>query len=67
MAKKSSKGLGLATEMPAMPKIDKRYQAEDDVRTLERADEIKNDKPRFSMARSVAKEKMKTLTRIARK
>ena len=53
--------------MPAMPKVDKRYQAEEDVRTLERADQIKNDRSRFSMAKSVAKEKMKTLTRIARK
>ena len=67
MPKSKSKGLGLASDMPAMPKVDKRYQAEDDVRTLERADQIKNDKPRFSMAKSVAKEKMKTLTRIAKK
>ena len=64
---KKSKGLGLASDMPTMPKVDKRYQAEDDVRTLERADQIKNDRSRFSMAKSVAKEKMKTLTRIARK
>lgn len=44
----------------------KRYQAEDDLRTLQRAEEIGRDKSRLSSASSLAKEQMSALQKIAK-
>lgn len=42
----------------------KRYMAEDDIRTLQRAEEIKKDKARMSAAKQVAKSQMQNLKKI---
>ncbi len=53
----------------AMDKSDKKeqqmYEAEDDVRTLSRAAEIRGDKERFGRAVKMAKTKLKELKVIA--
>jgi hypothetical protein len=42
----------------------KKWRAEDDLRTLQRAKEIENDKARMQAAKSIAKEQMNNLKRI---
>ncbi len=44
----------------------KRYQAEDDLRTLQRAKEIGDDKSRINAAGALAKEQMQSLQKIAK-
>lgn len=75
MAKKS-KGIGLANEcavpMPYRPSAEqkaqeKRYRAEDDLRTLRRAEEVRSDPGRVRMAQRVAREEVKVLSRVAGK
>lgn len=43
---------------------DKKWRAEDDLRTLQRAKEIENDKARMQAAKSIAKEQMNNLKKI---
>lgn len=43
---------------------EKRYQAEDDIRALQRAEEIKKDKERMKAAKQVAKSQMQELKKI---
>lgn len=43
---------------------EKKYQAEDDIRTLQRAEEIKKDKARMSAAKQLAKSQMQNLKKI---
>lgn len=45
---------------------DARYRAEDDLRMLQRAEEIRGDKGRMSMAKSVAKEQMEAAAKFAK-
>lgn len=47
------------------PALDKAYQAEDDYRTLERADEVTRDPVRHKAAKRHAKRKMAQSRRIA--
>lgn len=49
------------------PKSEKDYQAEDDCRTLTRAEEIKMDKGRHSRARKHAAKQAKAHARVAGK
>ena len=42
----------------------KRHMAEDDIRTLQRAEEIKKDKERMKAAKQVAKSQMQELKKI---
>lgn len=42
-----------------------KYQAEDDLRTLRRAQEIQNDKTRMARAKRVASQEMKALESVA--
>lgn len=58
MAKKSS--IAYATG-PSQKEQD-RWQAEDDLRTLLRAEEIKKDKKRLAAARNMAKEQLASAT-----
>lgn len=44
----------------------RRYQAEDDLRTLQKAEDIGRDKSRLSAAGSLAKEQMEALKRVAK-
>lgn len=46
---------------------DKKWQAEDDLRTLARAAEINKDSRRLAAAKALAKEKMADLQKIAAK
>lgn len=57
MAKKSAKNIGY-------PMVDKNWQAEDDLRTLMRACEIRKDKDRFAAARKLAKKQLADLKKI---
>lgn len=50
----------------ARPSIDKQFQAEDDMRTLRRAEEVKASPTRMKAARSEAKKEVKTLTKVAK-
>ena len=43
---------------------EQKWQAEDDVRTLVEAEEIRKDKPRFKRAMKAAKEKMAALEAV---
>lgn len=56
MAKKSCKAL--------YPMVDKNWQAEDDLRTLVRASEIRKNKDRFAAARKLAKKHLTELNSI---
>jgi len=43
---------------------DQKWRAEDDLRTLQRAKEIENDKARMQAAKNIAKEQMSNLKKI---
>lgn len=45
---------------------DKKWRAEDDLRTLQRAKEIENDKARMQAAKSIAKEQKAALEKICK-
>lgn len=51
---------------PAGITMDRDYQAEDDMRTLERAHEVLASSPRLAAAKRMAKEKKARLDRISR-
>lgn len=66
MAKKKRKGkMTEAMGTPAL-EVDKRWQAEDDLRTLERANDVVSDSSRLTAAKSHAKKQRESLDRIAR-
>ena len=46
---------------------DKKWQAEDDARTLMRAEEIKRDKARINAAQAQAKKQMEELAKVIKK
>lgn len=48
----------------AYPKEDEKWRAEDDLRALQRAREIENDKARLKAAKAIAKENMAALKKI---
>lgn len=50
--------------MPASPMMDRKWRAEEDIRTLQRAAEIKADKSRLSMAKKTAAEQAAQLKKI---
>lgn len=56
MAKKSAE---------AAPMIDKNWQAEDDLRTLVRACEIRKDSKRHAAAKALAKQQLTELKKIS--
>lgn len=58
MPKHPAVARGQAAEM-------RRFQAEDDLRTLRRAEEIKSDKTRVSAAGRIAKSEIKALGKIS--
>lgn len=62
-AKKRSNKSSTAGAYP-VSQIDRDYQAEDDVRTLARAEEIKADKKRFAAAQTCAKRKIEEMENI---
>ena len=71
MAKKSK--IMVAEAAPASYKQSKedlerqrRYEAEDAMRTLTRAEEIRNDKGLMGRVKSIAKEQMKTAAKFAK-
>lgn len=72
MAKKKSSLKDAITTVNATPykpskediAREKKYQAEDDIRTLQRAEEIKKDKSRMSAAKQMAKSQVQDLKKI---
>lgn len=44
----------------------KKYQAEDDLRTMQRAQEVCSDKARMNAAKRLAKEQASALTKLAK-
>lgn len=50
-----------------VPAIDKNWQAEDDLRTMQRACEIRKDKSRMAVVKKLAKEKLEELREISGK
>ena len=70
--KSSSKGIGL--DMPPPMKMstsqraqENRYRAESDLRTLREAEQVKSDPARVRMAKIIAKEEIKALSKVAKK
>lgn len=68
MAKKSKTKLSDMVSAPAPYKMtaedkerEKRYRAEEDIRTMQRAEEIKKDKERIKAMKDVANEQIKAL------
>ena len=55
------------TPSPKLDVIDAKYQAEDDARTLMRAEEIKCDKARIKAAQAQAKKQIAELARVVKK
>ena len=49
---------------PSHSKEQDKWRAEDDLRTLQRAKEIENDKARMQAAKNIAKEQMSNLKKI---
>lgn len=73
MAKKKSSSLPVASNAcsPYKPTAEdkareRRYRAEDDIRTMQRADEIKKDKERVSAMKQLAKEQMEALKKVSK-
>lgn len=72
--KKSSKPVApkraIKTKVAATPKAPRReedrWRAEDDARTLMRAEEIKRDRARMAKARAVAKKQISELSKVAK-
>lgn len=72
--KKSSKPAAIkravkakAVPAPKAPKREEdRWRAEDDARTLMRAEEIKRDRARMAKARAVAKKQISELSKVAK-
>lgn len=62
--KTSAKSSGVMCGGPSAAE-QKRWQAEDDLRTLQRAKEIESDRARVSAARKVANDQVKALNGIA--
>ncbi len=57
---------GEANETKAHEANEKKWRAEDDLRTLQRAKEIENDKARMQAAKSIAKEQKAALEKICK-
>lgn len=69
MAKKSSYKTNVVEAMAPMPRMsveDKKYRAEDDLRTLRRAEEIRADPQRVKYAKQTAVQEMKALAKVAK-
>ena len=64
-AKKAPKAAPKAVPMPSS-KQEQRWQAEDDARTLMRAEEIKASRARLAKAKSVAREQAQAAARIGK-
>ena len=69
MAKGKSAGIGLAKDAPAMPTTqavqEKKWRAEEDLRTLRRAEEVKSDPARMNYAKRIAQQEVAALKRIS--
>ena len=58
----------MAFKLPSERKMtteERRFRAEDDLRTLQRAQEIQGDRARLGDAQRVAKDQMRALDRVA--
>ena len=54
----------IVSDTASYPKEDQRWRAEDDLRALQRAREIENDKARLKAAKAIAEENMAALKKI---
>jgi hypothetical protein len=63
----TKKSTARAVPAPRMNASDKRYQAQDDLRTIQRANEIQGDKSRMSAAQKEATNQMAALSSVAKK
>lgn len=65
--KKTAKSSPKVAATPKVPKREEdRWRAEDDARTLMRAEEIKRDRARMAKARAVAKKQISELSKVAK-
>lgn len=55
-----------ACPSPSYVKEDQKWRAEDDLRALQRAKEIEGDKSRMKAAKTIAKEQMAALSKVAK-
>ena len=61
------KSKGAGTGVNPSPMMDRQWMAEDDCRTLQRAEEIRADKQRMAGATNHAKKQMNALSKVAGK
>lgn len=67
MAKRKRRAsTAVPTPAAVSQKEQRRYQAEDDLRTLGRAEEIRKDSGRMRVARRVAKQQLREVSRTVR-
>lgn len=76
MAKSKSKGIGLVREVACAPSPmkatrqqivqEQRWRAESDLRTLREAEHIRTDPGRVRMARTLASEEVRALSKVAK-
>lgn len=64
--RKGKKSEALAAAVPSSTYDDSKYRAQDDLRTIERAQEVVGDSKRLAAAKAEAKRQKESLDRIAR-
>lgn len=63
----AAKKIASAPRQPRMSAEEKRWRAEDDLRVMQRAEEIKADSSRLAEAKRLAQTQVKALTKVAGK
>ena len=65
-SKKKPIPVKIVSDGPIVADENKKWRAEDDLRTLQRAKEIENDKARMQAVKSIAKEQKSALEKICK-
>lgn len=56
--------MGKKTAVASAPMLDRDYQAEDDFRTLQRADEVRRDSKRHTAAKRHGRKQLSSIRRV---
>lgn len=62
----TKKATSVAVKQPRMSAEEKRWQAQDDLRTMQRAAEISSDQQRMKAAQSEAQKQIKALQKVGK-
>lgn len=63
----TKKGAVAAVKQPRLSAEDKKWRAQDDLRVMQRAQEVANDPKRMQAAQKEAQEQVKALQKVAKK